>query len=277
MDKTKEWMSLTDVAAHLGVHYMTAYRYVRTGQLRATRRGARWWVAESDLGNGPGRDETVAATRGHPLRSRYADRLQRRLVAGDERGARQLVESALAAGATPSEVHVDIIGPALRAVGQQWEDGHLGVGDEHLATSVALRLIGWLGPLFLRRGKRRGTVVLGSVPGDRHSIPVTIASDILRERGFDIVELGADVPAESFAEAAAGADRLVAVGACVTLSERRAAVSEVSRALESSKVQVPLIVGGAGWQLTPDGSRTGAWSSSDVADLASKVTRLADG
>ena len=37
-------LGLQEVADRLGVHYMTAYRYVRTGRLPATRIGAQWWV-----------------------------------------------------------------------------------------------------------------------------------------------------------------------------------------------------------------------------------------
>jgi excisionase family DNA binding protein len=37
-------LGLREAADRLGVHYMTAYRYVRTGRLPATRIGAQWWV-----------------------------------------------------------------------------------------------------------------------------------------------------------------------------------------------------------------------------------------
>ena len=42
-------LSLADVAERLGVHYMTVYRYVRTGRLRAQREGTQWVVLESEL------------------------------------------------------------------------------------------------------------------------------------------------------------------------------------------------------------------------------------
>ncbi len=42
-------MNLKQAAASLGVHYMTAYRYVRTGRLRARRAGTEWVVYPEDL------------------------------------------------------------------------------------------------------------------------------------------------------------------------------------------------------------------------------------
>ena len=42
-------LGLQEAADRLGVHYMTAYRYVRTGRLPATRIGSQWWVDPGDL------------------------------------------------------------------------------------------------------------------------------------------------------------------------------------------------------------------------------------
>ena len=49
-------LSLRECAERLGVHYMTAYRYVRTGMLAAVKQGTEWRVASEDLesfGSGP--------------------------------------------------------------------------------------------------------------------------------------------------------------------------------------------------------------------------------
>ena len=85
-----------------------------------------------------------------------------RLVAGDEPGVWTLVEAALASGAEPVGIHVDLLAPALRSIGGRWESGELSVADEHWASVVAPRIVGRLGRLFARRGRRRGTVVLGA-------------------------------------------------------------------------------------------------------------------
>jgi methanogenic corrinoid protein MtbC1 len=54
-------------------------------------------------------------------------------------------------------------------------------------------------------------VVVGAPQGEHHALPIFVVADLVRLAGFDCLELGADVPPEAFASAAAGAHRLVAV------------------------------------------------------------------
>ena len=165
MPETK-LINLREAADRLGVHYMTAYRYVRTGRLPARRQGSQWRVAPGDLGAVT--RSTAKAGRhpgsGTPSRDVARRRLERRLVAGDEPGAWVVVEASLGAGAHPDDVLVDAVGAAMRAVGEGWAAGDYTVDDEHRATVVALRLVARLGPRFARRGPRRGAVVLGTPP-----------------------------------------------------------------------------------------------------------------
>ena len=138
---------------------------------------------------------TAGAGRRRPAVLR--DRLSRCLLAGDEPGAWNVVEGALATGYTPSELYLDLLAPTLREIGDRWERGDISVRGEHAVTAVATRLIGRVGPRFLRRGRRLGTVVVGSAPGDPHALPVAMLADILRGHSFDVADLGANVPLSS--------------------------------------------------------------------------------
>ena len=133
------------------------------------------------------------------------------MVAGDAsvRGGWSRVVSS--AGSDPAGVLTKLLGPALRSIGARWAAGDV-VADEHRATAVAHRVIGRLGLQFGRPGRTRGTVVVAAPAGDLHALPVTIVADLLRWRGFDVVELGANTPGEAIGEAATRADRLIAVG-----------------------------------------------------------------
>src|SRR5579884_4154223 len=168
---------------------MTAYRYVRTGRLAAEREGVQWMVDPADLARLRSRPGP-APVRGR-VRAEGPAKLVSRLVAGDEAGAWAVVEAALASGVEPAALHLDILVPALRSVGAAWEEGTLSVGDEHRATAVAQRLIGRLGPRFARRGRKRGTVVVGGPAGERHGLPCAIVSDLLRGAGFEVLDMGA--------------------------------------------------------------------------------------
>ena len=176
-------VSLREAALLLDVHYMTAYRYVRTGRLAAQRVNGNWRVAATDLE--AMRQEPAPRERSPRLLVlRAAQMLSHRLLRGDEPGSYAVVENALASWATPADIHLQLLTPALRAIGDQWASGDLTVAQEHRASAVAMRVIGRMGPQFLRPGRRRGTVVIGAHSGDHHAIPVAMAGTSCATRGL---------------------------------------------------------------------------------------------
>jgi len=236
-------LTLNEAAELLGVHYMTAYRYVRLGFLQATKVGGCWRVAHSDLELYSA--GVTPADRGVRRRAPWASRLESRLVAGDTRGAWGVVEAALAAGAELDEVYLDLISPAMHSIGTRWAAGELDVSVEHRATGIAFRLIGRLGPRFARRGRTRGVVLLGSPEGEGHSLPIALLADLLRGEGWEVSDLGADLPHESFVHAAQHAPDLVAVGVSVTSMGCLGAAAELLSALRRAVVDdIYLAVGG---------------------------------
>lgn len=238
----------------LGVHYMTAYRYVRLGLLHATKQGGVWQVEHSDLeafrsgteSNGQGDGPVTTVTEGGGRRKApWASRLEARLIAGDGRGAWGVVEAALAAGAELDAIYLDVLSPAMASIGERWRAGNLDVAIEHRATGIAFRLIGRLGPRFSRRGRTRGSVLVGTPPGERHSLPVAMLGDLLRGEGWEVSDLGADMPIDSFVRTAVGMPDLAAVGVSVTMPEALPAAAELLAALAGAVPGAFLVVGGA--------------------------------
>jgi methanogenic corrinoid protein MtbC1 len=156
-----------------------------------------------------------------------------------------VVEAALAAGADLDEIYLDLISPAMRNIGVRWADGELDISVEHRATGIAFRLIGRLGPRFARRGRTRGTIVVGAPKGERHSLPVAMLSDLLRGEGWEVSDLGADMPIASFVGSVLSTPGLVAVGVSVTSVECLPAAAELIAALLAASPTVPVVVGGA--------------------------------
>lgn len=231
-------LTLHEAATRLGVHYMTAYRYVRLGKLPAVKVEGEWRVREDAF------DEF--ATKPVPAKGRadWDRRLRKRLLAGDENGAWTVVEGALASGMEPADIYVKMLAPAMKRVGDEWESGELSVADEHRASAIALRIIGRLGPKFAKRGRSRGQVLLAAAPGERHSLPLSMLGDIIRSAGYEVVDLGADVPAGDLAETAKKMDRLVAV--CISATNH-AGDAGVRSAVDAAKgaTDAPVFVGGA--------------------------------
>ena len=210
----EEPVTLAEAAELLDVHYMTAYRYVRTGRMIAEKRDGKWWVSPADLAaviaEGTGARRNPSATPGP--RAFHVDAFISRLVSGDTAGCWNMISGSLSSGATPVEIHLHLISKAMDEIGDRWSKGELSVAEEHRATATAYRLLGQMGPLFRRRGRRRGTVVLGSVSNDMHALPTAIMADLLFARQFDVIDLGAHVPTESFVNVATGIDDLVGIG-----------------------------------------------------------------
>ncbi len=166
-------------------------------------------------------------------------------MAGDGAGAWAVVEGALVSGASPRDIHLELLSPALRSIGSRWARGELSIAEEHRASVTAQRLVGQLGPRFAHRGRTRGSVVLGGPAGEQHTLPSAILADLLRDARFTAVDLGANTPAESFVEAARAADRLMAVCIGATSSGHDAALADTIAALRGAGITAPLVVGGA--------------------------------
>jgi excisionase family DNA binding protein len=271
-------LSLQEAADRLGVHYMTAYRYVRTGRLRAEQIGAQWWVDPRDLA-GAGGKETVAgrprAVTRQSSRRAAAKRLEGRLVAGDEAGAWAIIEARLGAGSSPDDVLLDELGGAMRSVGHGWETGEYSVDDEHRASGVATRVVARLGARFTKRGPSRRSVILGTPPRELHGLPTAMAANFLRGRGYDVVDLGANVPADAFGAAVEKASRPLAVAVAVTSGSHDRSLRAIVRAVQSASPDLPVLVGGSGITSEAQAATLGAvWSGGDARTLADVIEGL---
>jgi MerR family transcriptional regulator, light-induced transcriptional regulator len=240
----KKPLTLQHAADKLGVHYMTVYRYVRTGKLPATRVGGAWQVDPDDLAQmkpvGP-RSSRHPAARATATKAQ----LEARLLAGDEPGAWGVLEAALGSDRTPSEVLLQLLAPALESIGERWHDGELTVADEHVASAVAVRLISRIGARFGRRGPKRGSVVVTTPPNEQHAAPVAMAADLLRWAGFNVIELGADTPAAALAKTAAFAPDLLAVAMACTTPTSTTSARRVIAHLRTALPGITVLLGGA--------------------------------
>lgn len=266
-------ITLTEAAELLGVHYMTAYRYVRTGRLPGVKEGAEWRVDPADIAALLAPPDDAKPTRRR--RIDHAARLEDRLVHGDEAGAWTVVEAAMGGGMSPDQVYAEVIGPAMASIGTRWEQSTLTVDQEHLASNVVLRLIGRLGPRFTRRGRKRGSIVLGAPPGDSHGIPLALAADLLRARGFDVIDLGADVPAPSFGHAVRDANRLVGVGVCATTAGNEDNLVDALTAIRAA-TDAPVVLGGLAIADQEHAERVGAtWFTRSTEELLDRFDAMA--
>ncbi|HEU4658194.1 MAG TPA: B12-binding domain-containing protein, partial [Capillimicrobium sp.] len=131
--------------------------------------------------------------------SEHADAYLRALLARDGRAARGAVESALGSGASIPDVYLGVLQPALHAVGDCWAREDITVADEHFASAVTESIIGALGPRVRGEPSDGRLAVLTCTPEERHCIGLRMLSDLLQSEGWEVLDLGASLPAGDLA------------------------------------------------------------------------------
>ncbi|MGV1004238.1 MAG: B12-binding domain-containing protein [Candidatus Nanopelagicales bacterium] len=239
---TKGEISLEEAAQRLGVHYMTAYRYIRMGKLVATKSGAEWRVTEAALREFAAAGRSAPRGRGAIGRD-YAGQLRHALLSGDEPTAWQIVSDALSTAHNLETLYSDVLAATMRRIGWMWQCGELQVAQEHLATAAMSRMLGRLSPLSRRRGPTRGTVVLACVPGDTHALATSLAADPIRNRGFSVFDLGGDTPVSSLRHVCQQHE-VLAIGLFAATTAHCEQLAGVTAELRT-EIDVPILLGGA--------------------------------
>jgi trimethylamine corrinoid protein len=99
----------------------------------------------------------------------------------------------------------DSLIPGIREVGEQFRRNEVSLPEMMMAADAWQEGMGLLEPLLAAQGQRgntKGKVILGSVTGDVHSLGKNIVGMMLQTAGFEVVDLGIDVPAVRFVEEA---------------------------------------------------------------------------
>jgi len=125
------------------------------------------------------------------------------LLRGDEVAAELVIREALEARLSTAEIDDEIIAPALWFVGELWERGEISVADEHIATEISIRVLA-LEREAQRVATARGglSVMLAAPEGEQHVVALKMTGSLLRDAGYGVVMVGADVPADALAVSA---------------------------------------------------------------------------
>lgn len=236
-------VDLRAAAAELGVHYQTAYRWVRNGRLPATLVAGKYLVSRSEL-DAFERLRATPTPSSAPSSQRLdsqAALMHAALMSGDDPTARQIARRLIDDGTPVKELIVRVLSPPLQQIGQAWHDGEVSIWVEHRASAIVERIVGELTPT--PRGRRRGTVMIAAVSGDMHSLPTAMAAAALRADNWRVEHLGANMPPEELVDFCTSHDITVAV-LTMTNSDVEAVVRTAATALRTS--QVPVVVGGRG-------------------------------
>ena len=180
---------------------------------------------------------------------------------------------ALLAEKEPLELVDEALIPALDIVGAKYEKGKLFLPQLLQAASAAQSAFDEIKTAIAQRGgagASKGRIVLATVKGDVHDIGKNIVKVILENYGFEVIDLGRDVPVETVVETVREKDvHLVGLSALMTTTLK--SMEETIAALHAAKLDCKVMVGGA--VLTPEyAEKIGAdWYAKDAkqsADIA---------
>jgi 5-methyltetrahydrofolate--homocysteine methyltransferase len=161
-----------------------------------------------------------------------------------EEDALKLTNELLDGGASPSEI-LAACKDAMDVIGQRFEDGEAFIPELMLAGEMMTAITGVLKPRMAEEasGEKLGKVVLGTVQGDIHDIAKDIVGFMLDLNGFEVTDLGVDVPPEKFVETVkeTGA-KIVGLSGFLTLAFDP--MKDTVKALKDAGLDVKVMIGG---------------------------------
>jgi len=166
---------------------------------------------------------------------------------GDAKGAAAAVEAALAAGESPQAILNDACIPAMAEVGALFEEGEKFVPEMLISARAMAAAMTILRPLLVAAGvKNVGKVVLGTVHGDLHDIGKNLVGMMLEGAGFEVIDLGTDVPPQKFVDAVKQHQPdIVGMSALLTTTTKSMPLTLSALAEAGVRDQVKVIIGGA--------------------------------
>ncbi len=169
------------------------------------------------------------------------------ILVGNAKKAEEITKAALEAKADPSELVQKQMIPAMDEVGRRFECNEYFVPELLIAARAMKTALELITPHLAASGAQpTGRVVIGTVQGDLHDIGKNLVASMLEGGGFEVVDLGVDVPAERFVEAAQEKENcIVALSALLTttMTMMKTVIEGLDKAGLRAKTKV--IIGGA--------------------------------
>ena len=174
-------------------------------------------------------------------------KLYEAVLNGDQKTAVAVTQEALAAGTAPMDLITNYMVPAMDEVGRRFECEDYFVPELLLSARAMKGSLELLRPLLAAAGLEPvGRVAIGTVKGDLHDIGKNLVGSMLEGGGFEVFDLGADVPPEKFIETVKekGAT-IVCLSALltVTMPSMKTTIEALKNAGVRDKVKI--MVGGA--------------------------------
>lgn len=202
-------------------------------------------------------------------------KLQEAIVSGDEGQAYELAHMALKEGHQPDYILRQSLATAIQKVGQLWRDGKLFMPNALMSIDAFNAAIGLIKAHQDSEASQVGKVVIGTVAGNVHRLGKIMVIATLEASGYEVINLGEDVPATTFVDAVQEFKPDILALGCYT-SVATFELKNVIKHLEDGGLRkdVMVIIGGESTsQEFADELCADAWCR-DVLDTIEKVKQL---
>lgn len=176
----------------------------------------------------------------------YSTKVKEAVVSLDLEAVPVILKEALEAGEGAPEL-LAFMSEGMVEVGRLFEEGEYFLADLVLAGETMKAGVSVLEPLLKEQEQdKKGTIILCTVEGDVHDIGKNLVATMLSSSGFEVIDLGVDVPAQKVADSVREHNAR-AVGLSVLLTTMTGAIGDVVDALnkENLREQVKIAIGGA--------------------------------
>ncbi|MBI5952306.1 MAG: corrinoid protein [Chloroflexi bacterium] len=183
------------------------------------------------------------------------------------------VKEALAAGIGADVILKDALIAAMDEVGKRYEEGDIFVPEMLVAARAMQTGLALLKPYLVSSGaESAGKVAIGTVKGDLHDIGKNLVAMMLEGAGFEIIDLGVDVPPQAFVDSVGKGAKVIGMSALLTTTMSNMSVTVEALKAAGLRDKVKVMVGGA--PVTQDfANQIGADGFAADASSATRVAR----
>jgi corrinoid protein of di/trimethylamine methyltransferase len=163
----------------------------------------------------------------------------------DQDGADELCKQAIEQGITPGEILSNGLMSGMEKVGIKFRENKVFVPQVLMSAKAMSAAMDHLKPFFASgAAERKGTFIIGTVEGDLHDIGKNLVAMMIEGNGYEVIDLGTDVKAESFIEAAEKNPGSI-IGLSALLTTTMANMEKIVKEIKDKNVDQKICIGGA--------------------------------
>jgi methanogenic corrinoid protein MtbC1 len=183
----------------------------------------------------------------------WSDSLLKAMIDADRSEASRIIDQALSEGIEPRQVISDILDPAIVQLGRWWEDEAMSLSQNFVASKIAEDALLKCIPANSTPPQAKGVTVIGNVEDDFHSLGRKTVGLFLSAAGWEVHDLGNDVPVEELLEKALEVNATV-IGASAMMHTTALNIRKLRLLIDERGLadRIKLAVGGAVFNWRPE-------------------------